>query len=258
MFFNLSHFFQKIKSSITWKIFKDSLLSVLFLIFLNLLNFSFFSLFLFFLLMLWIYFSQPGERQNFRTSFWITNFLFVFFLANIETLTEIKLVVLIFYGILMFFILGLINLTFKEKFVVYNVLNLLILFLLFINVFLFHPFFEKFSFWQILFWNLEIFVVISLIFLEFWRNFGVGFLKKEKLWSYLIGLIALELSMIVVFLPLGFFNAAIFLTLIMALLRDIYLVYENGLLNYNFVFRQLTIFIVISAIISLLVNWRVY
>jgi len=255
---NLILFFKEFKQMTLFKVLKWSFLSVLFLILLNFLHFSFFSLLIFFLLMLKVYFSQTGARQHFRTSFWVSNLLFVIFLAQIENLIGLKLLIFIFYGVLMFLILGLMNLFFKEKFIVYNFVNLLILLLLFSGIFAFHPLFKNFSFWQIFLWSFGIFWGVVLVLLEFWKNFGKGFLRKERFWSYLIGLLALELSMILVFLPLGFFNAAIFLTLILLILRNVYLAYENGSLNFNFIFKELTIFVIVTALISLLVNWRVY
>jgi len=238
-----------------WKILEHAFILLTAFIFLNFFHFKFWFIALYLLLVLIIYFKEDLRRVNYRTHFFAIILLFILLLQNnfLENFLILKILFFLLYFLLIFFTLGLINLVFKDNFFVFNLLNFFTLFLFF--YFIFSK--DYFLLWNNALWLIFIFFVLFFIFLEFWKNTGGVFYQKEKFWSLLLALFGVELSVSLTMLPLELWNAAIFLTLVMILLRDTYLAYEKGILNHNFIFKQITILIVFIAIIFLSVNWKV-
>lgn len=243
--YNLTAFFNFYKSAI----------AVLFLFFIYLFNFSFPSLLIFFIFLIKFYFTFYEERKNFRFSYWLVNLLSLILLYRAEGIFVI--LVFLLYWILMFIEIGFFNMLFVNKKDVYYVFSLAVYLFFFNTIFLIEPSLEEGNFLRETIWISGIFFVVFFLLKEFWKNLGVGFfMQKEKLWSWLIALLAAELSFLARFLPFDFFNAAFFLSFLIFILRDIFMAYENGELNLDFVFRQLAIFILFSGILFFSVLWK--
>lgn len=69
------------------------------------------------------------------------------------------------------------------------------------------------------------------------------------------GILAVEFAWILSFLPLGFINAALFLTLLFLLLRDGLLVRAQGFLNLRFILREFTFFVFLGLVILAVSRW---
>jgi hypothetical protein len=65
----------------------------------------------------------------------------------------------------------------------------------------------------------------------------------------------LELTWVILLLPLGIINSAALLTLFFILIRDFLSAHFRGILSSSFVFRQLTFLVLFTIIILASSNW---
>ncbi len=217
------------------------------------LGFSFWPLFVFFLVLLAVYLKEPLERRLVGTSFFILAFFSVLGLAMFRSFGFNSSFLLLaafflFFG-LFFIILGLIHFVFENRFAVYGIFNTILLLLVFLVV-------QRLELNDFLKYFL-IFSAIMLIFRETFLYFGI--LLGSRVWfvSAVAGFLAVELYLLVVFLPLGFINAAAFLALFFLLIRDSLAVHFQGFLNLAFIFRQLTFFVFLTTIIFAAAKWAI-
>jgi hypothetical protein len=107
-----------------------------------------------------------------------------------------------------------------------------------------------------IFWFIAIFWIAGSFIKEV-LTFGDPLLRGRnlRLLTWVFALIMAESTAFVVFLPLGFINAAAFMTLFYVLGRDVVLARLRGLLNLSLVLRELAIFAVLSIIIFATVTW---
>ena len=214
---------------------------------------SFWSLLIFFLISFGIFLKEPPERRLAGISFFILTLLSVLSLALIRSAGPAP-TFLIFGAFFVFFALffilfGLINFFFKNRFAVYGVFNTVLLLLIFLII-------QQLSLNDFLRYLL-IFSAVALVFREAFVYFGA--LLGPRVWfaSAVSGFLAVEFYFLVSFLPLGFINAAAFLTLSFLLVRDGLAVHFQGFLNLPFVFRQLTFFVFLAIIIFAAAKWAI-
>jgi len=97
----------------------------------------------------------------------------------------------------------------------------------------------------------------QLDFHESFDFFGVTRGKRLVFAAFILSLLSVELSWVVMFLPLGFINAAAFLALFFLLVRDGIVIHFQGYLSLPFVFKQLTFFIVLAVLIFASARWAI-
>ena len=198
-----------------------------------------------------IYFSQSVERRMLRTSFW---FLPIFSIVGIKLLSPSLLLSslsLLPFAVLFFVLLGLMNLVFRDRFLVYGIFNTALLLLIFLIAF---------YAWRpgsFLILGPVLFLVVALLFMEVLGVFEIFLGRRALVVGGTLGLLAAEVVWLTGFLPLGFINAAVFATLFFLLLRDGLAVHFRGFLNLPFIFRQLTFFIVLTIVIFAASSWSV-
>jgi hypothetical protein len=205
------------------------------------------SLALFFLVLFTLYWSETPERRQVRFSFWLASILC---LIAVHLLDSPWLFLVALLSLAVFFILfALSHLLFKNQFFFYEILNAV---LIFGSTAIY---FEKADgdFWG----KLIFFAVITALFSEAFDFFGFVAKKRKFLAAAAIGLIALEITWILGFLPLGILNSAAYLTLVLILIRDCLAVYWRGLLSKNFFLRELMFFVILSVIIFAASSWKI-
>lgn len=237
-----------------WKLLFKAVLATAALLLVLRFGFNLVVLVVFFAVFIGIYFSQITERRLLRISFWL---LPVFGLTAIKILLSsfsppfFIVITLAFFAFLFFILLGLTNFFFKDRFLVYGIFNTSLLLLLFLLVFYLG---RPDNFW---FLGIALFFMMVLIFEEIFRFFGIHKGKRTLAVSGVIGILAVEVAWFASFLPLGFINAAVFLTLFFLLVRDSLMVHFKGFLNLSFIFRELAFFIFLTLVIFAASQWSI-
>lgn len=229
--------------------------------FLILVGTSFWPVVIFLLALGAIYFSETAERKSLRISFWLLVLAGIFG-AGVASLSAGLVFSAVFwflilaFGMLIFLILGIVNSVFRHRFVIFNVLNTALAACFFMLVFYFRPDFGGGSIFSFVVWFIILFWVAGLFIKEV-LTFGDPLSRGRnlRLLTWVFSLLVVELVALVAFLPLGFINAAAFLTLLYILGRDVILARLRGLLKLPLVLRELAIFAVLSIVIFATVTW---
>lgn len=188
-----------------------------------------------------LYFPQIKE---FRFSFLLLSVLSALatgLISPVESIGPSGLAAAVF-AVLLFILIGLSNFLFKNNQGVYAFFQtglLLFVFILFFGQLRLNNFISL----------LGVMITVFFIFKEF-------FPRQPAVFNLVVGLVALELAWLVSFLPLGFINAAVFLTLFLILSRDIFTAYFEGILKKSFLLRQLTFFAIIAIVIFASSGWN--
>lgn len=220
---------------------------------------------LFVLVSILIYALLPEQREELRISYFAAIVL-PLLLVNVLESTQLpfdlvaglETVVTILSGVIFWSILNLINFKFKRRIFAYTIVNTFLLILLFVSIL---SIMEPFS---IGFFGLGLFVGVFLLFSEIFEFFGisrVGFSlvrdKRSLVCSLAVGFLAVQLSWIVLILPLGLINSAVLLVLIFILLRDLLIAHFEGRLTLPFILRQFTFLVLFVVIIFASSNWSI-
>lgn len=213
-------------------------------------DFGFWPTVIFVAVLLYDYFSLPEERKFLRVSFWLLPLSAYLGLAFVG-LPFFGPLTLFLFAFLFFLVLGLANLFFSERFVFYNVLNtgLLIMILM--------PFFYLARPGNLFLWLPAVFALAFFVWRECFRFFSLPG-RKTSIAAFVLAFLVSEFAFGLMFLPIGFMNAAAFLVLVMILTRDSILTYSKGVLNLSFLFRQLTFFVFFAILILATARWSVY
>ena len=216
-------------------------------------SFSFFAVFGFLCILLYVYLTAGAARRDFRFSFWLLQIVFLLALASLS----LPGLLLAIYGLILFALLGLMGTVFSNKFFVYGLVSVAVAFSFFAVLFSRAPSFSEDSFWSEFWWLFFAFAVVYWLFKEYWQTFASWESRKTRLYGMTLGVLSAELATIVVFLPLGFLNTAAFMSLLLLVSRDMILAHVRGFLSPSFVFREITLFVVISSIIFATVSWHI-
>lgn len=249
----VKRFISSLINRTTWRLLEKTLLGVAALYLVYLASFSFFAVFGFLCVLLYVYLTAGAARRDFRFSFWLLQIVFLLALASFSLPSLLLLV----YGLILFALLGLMGAVFSNKFFAYGLTSIAVAFSFFAVLFSRTPSFSENSFWSEFWWLFFAFAVVYWLFKEYWQTFASWESRKMRLYGMTLGVLSAELATIVVFLPLGFLNAAAFMSLLLLISRDTVLAHVRGFLNSSFVFREITLFIVISSIIFATVSWRI-
>lgn len=237
----------RLTNQITWKLLVKVFFFSLALLIVSWSGFSLASLVLFFLILLALYWSKTPSRRRVRFSFW---FVPILALIAVKFLTSLWFFLATFFAIAAFSItLALSHLLFKNQFLFYEILHTVIIFGLAAVYFGI----GKGNLAE----HLIFFAAITLLFSESFDFFGFIAKKRKLLAAAVIGLIALETSLVLSFLPLGVLNSAAYLTLFLVLIRDCLTVYRSGLLSRKFLLSELTLFVILSVIVFASSGWQI-
>lgn len=257
---------QKLLSSLPretrWRLLYKSLGAVAALGFAYLLGFSFFGCLVYFAVFASLYYSELSGRQTIRVSFWVLGVLALLGLYAITSslppffvATMMKLLIVLGFGGLLYLVLGNLNHVITERSLWYRLLHSVILFFTFVELFYFAPSPERESFAPFFFWLLGIFFLTTLLFREAFSFLGVLISRSLRLTAVSFGLLASEVSALVLFLPLGFLNAGALLAVVLILLRDALLMHFEGILSFPFILKELTFFAVFGSILFATAPW---
>lgn len=246
-----------------WKLLFKAFLLTLTLFLVELFGFSWWAILVFFLFLIGIYFTQLSERHLIRVSFWLLPLLILFSLHSLSILPScslslvpcpLSLIAYLLYFSLTFIVLGLGNFFFTHRHTIYSLLNTILILLT--SLLLFSSKFQVTSF-KFNFLYLAFFLIIIFIFKEVLHFFEVSWAKRSLIVSLAVSLVGLELAWLITFLPLGFINAAAFLTLFFILIRESIVSHFRGTLNLPFIMRQLTFFVLLTLIIFAVSRWTI-
>ncbi len=238
---------------IKWRLVSRAIVCAVALFLTYLLSFSFLAVVGFFFILLWAYLLETPDRRSFRFSFWLLQVLFLVALGSIPAPAPI----LAIYAILMFFLLGLMNSVFVNRSFVYSLFSTVTLLCFFAVLFYGVPLFSLGSVWDVALWFLADFAVVYFSFREYADVLGQGPEKKLGLYGCSLGFVSSEISALAAFLPLGFLNAAAFLTMLILIAREVIFAHRRGVLNLSLVLREVTIFVVVSSVIFATASWRI-
>lgn len=208
-----------------------------------------------------VYFSELSDRRLFRASYWFVSIgsvlgasaVFSFPGFSLKGLISILLVLI--FGGLIFLVLGLVNLLFKNRNIAYGLLNIALIAYFFILIFYRWPGFSTSLVLPDILWFLAVFFGTTLLVREFLVFEGAAAGWNLRMISWSMGFLACQIAALTLLLPLGFINAAAFLTLFLIIARDAILASLRGFLGLTLVLRELAIFAVILSLIFATVTW---
>lgn len=252
--------FDSIKNTSEFRCVVKAILASLALGLLILVGVSFWPVLIFLIVLGAIYFSESAGRKSLRISFWLTTLFGIFGALAMSNPPGGAIYHLIFwiiiltFGWLIFTVLGIVNLVFRHRFVVFNILNTALTACFFLLVFFFKP--NLFIGLSPIIWFLAIFWITGLLLKEV-LVFGDPLIsgRNLKITTWIFGLLAAEISALCLFLPLGFINSAAFFTLLYILGRDLILARLRGFLSISLVLRELVVLAVFASIVFVFVGW---
>ncbi len=224
-------------------------------------GFSFWPILLFLIFMGAVYFSELPERRLFRASYWIISIGSVLGASAVLSFPGftlkglIGILLILIFGGFIFLVLGLVNLLFKNRNIAYGLLNIALIACFFILVFYRWPGFSAGFVLPDILWFLAVFSGTTLLVREFLVFEGVAAGWTLRMISWSMGFLACQIAALSLLLPLGFINAAAFLTLFLIIARDAVLASLRGFLGLTLVLRELTIFAVVLSLIFATVTW---
>jgi len=221
---------------------------------------SFWSFFFFIAIAFYFYFNPFFEAKRYFSSFLI--FLIIALLAAGHlpiTAGKWNFFTATLFGLFFFLFLGIKNLVFINRSLIYEFVNNFLFFSLFIIFFLFDKsnwFFIKYS---------GAFLVIFLLFRNFLflRDFQREIqapvsliLAKINLFSASLAVLISQFILIAAYLPIGFLNlAAISLVAVLAL-KDLTISHLYGHLNRSVILKNATMVLIFSVIIFIASKWQ--
>lgn len=250
-----------LQSKTEWRLSVRAFIAAAALGFLTWAGISFWSVSVFLIVLGAIYFSESAGRKSLRISFWLTTLFGIFGAVAMSNPPAGAIFHLIFwlvilaFGWLIFTILGIVNLVFRHRFVVFNVLNTALVACFFLLIFFFKPDLSL-GLLPVILWFLAIFWITGLFLKEvlvFGDPLSSG--RNLKIITGVFGLLAAEIAALCLFLPLGFINSAAFFTLLYILGRDLILARLRGFLNVSLVLRELVILAVFASVVFVFVGW---
>lgn len=152
----------------------------------------------------------------------------------------------LFFGLLLFLLLGIKNLSFVHRqplYYLYSALMFLTIFTVFFNS-------DKSRFFA--FKYLAVGLAIFLIFREFLgvieETAGIaGFSLRKNLYSLVFAFLVLEFLWVSALLPLGFLNAASFAILFVLVMEDLIIHHFGGTLDRRLILRNTTVFLILTV-----------
>lgn len=205
-----------------------------------------------FLFFLYLYLKEQPERKRTRILFWFFGLLSAFGVRELVLqFPESNWIGWVIGGlsVYFFFLIGVTSFFLIKREFVYLLLNTLALFL--VSAWAFGVGGEELNIFPALF----LLSGVTLLFRDALGFFDAGGRRRAWILSAVFGLIAVELGFFLRFLPLGFLNAAAFMTLALFLTRDAILAHFRGKLEISLLFRELAFFVGISIVIFAGSKW---
>lgn len=248
---------RKLISSLTaktgWRLLVKTAIGFLALLLAGLLEFHFLGVLLFLAVSAWIYFTETTLRTA-RRSYFALLALWAWG-AGAATFGLAFYLVAVVYAVLLYSWLGDVRLLWADRPVIAGVGEAGLFAALAATTFYLFPGPTTASFWGDLGFLVANFAFSAVLVREAFRFETGHFPRRERLAAWAGGLILAEVAAVVVFLPLGYLNAAAVLTLIFIVLRDILLAHFRGHLKIGLVFREITILVVFLVLIFSIVPW---
>ena len=216
-------------------------------------DFSLWSGIVFFVVAAGVYYSLLPDRTALYVSFSLAACLGFFGLFLLRDASPaISFLAVIGFGALFFLVVGLVQFFFKDRMLVFGILETVLFLAIFAILFSlteFVPLAYEVP------WFFGTALLVFLLFRESFLFTGIAVGRRMNVLSLTAALLATELVWFLRFLPLGFLNNAAFLTLFLILLKDGIKAHTGGTLSHSFVFRSLVIFVFFSVIILAASRW---
>ncbi len=220
-------------------------------------GFSFWPVLLFLGVMFFVYLSESSERRALRSSFWLLSVLGILGAGIASSFLGgfFLILAILAFGLVNFGILGLTNLLFRDRFFAYSLINTALFACFFIPAFYLTPGFSNGGVFEVILWSLAIFFGTVILVKETLVFNGLAQGRNLRIVAWSLAFITTEIALFSALLPLGFVDAAAFLTLFSILARDMILAHFKGFLSLSLVLRELTIFAVVLSLIFATVAW---
>lgn len=194
---------------------------------------------------LYFYFMPAINAGRFLFSF-LTTLAVSLLVVNLVVAGLLLAAICLFFGILLFLLLGIKNLSFVHRqplYYLYGALMFLTIFAVFFNS-------DKSRFFA--FKYLAVGLAIFLIFREFLgvieETAGIaGFSLRKNLYSMVFSFLVLEFLWVAALLPLGLLNAASFAILFVLVLEDLIIHHFSGTLDRRLILRNITVFLILTV-----------
>ncbi len=236
-----------------WRSLFKPLVGFVALLFSGLIGFSFWGIVVFLGASSWIYFSEGIERTDRRSYFWLLTLWAI--AAGTVSFGPGFYTAAVVYALLLYVWIGDVRLIWSDRPLVGSVGETglfaacaVLLFYLFSGV-------RTMSFWGDLGLIVAVFFASFILVRGAFRSVSDRFARRERLVSSGGGLILAEMAAVLVFLPLGFLNAAAVLTLVFVILKDVVAGYFRGFLDTGRIFRDITVLTVFLVLIFAVVPW---
>ncbi len=240
-------------AKIGWRLLGKTFIGFLALLLAGLLKFSFFGVLVFLGVAAWLYFSEGVERTRRRAYFFLLTLWA--WVAGAATTGFIFYIVALVYASLIYAWLGELRLLWSNREIIKGLEETGLFAASAVLVFNLWPGAATFSFWGDIGFLLALFFFAVILLRSAFDSAPEHFARRERLAAWGGGLIITEIAAILVFLPLGFINAAAVLTLIFIVLRDTLIAFFRGHLKTGLIFREITILTIFLILIFAIVPW---
>ncbi|PIV31715.1 hypothetical protein COS33_01745 [Candidatus Wolfebacteria bacterium CG02_land_8_20_14_3_00_37_12] len=221
---------------------------------------TFWSFFLFIAVALYFYFNPFFEAKKYFSSFLILLIIALLAINHLPTVAgKWNFFAAALLGLFFFILLGVKNLVFINRLLIYEFVNNFLFFSLFITFFLF----DKSSWF---------FLKYAAIFLAFFALFRVFLFSQDSLWraeasslpiSAKINLFSTSLAVLIsqfiliaAYLPIGFLNLAAISLVVVLALKDLTISHLYGHLNQSVILKNATMVLIFSVIIFIASKWQ--
>ncbi len=240
-------------AKIGWRLLAKTLAGFLALLFAGLLGFSFWGVVIFLGVSAWVYFSEGVERTHRRAFFFL---LAVWaWVAGSVSFGFIFYIIACLYGALLYLWLGDTRLLWPNRALVAGLGEAGLFAVSAATAFYVFAGEPTAYFWGDIGFLAATFAFSVILLRSAFRSGPERFARRERLTAWGGGLVLTEMAAILVFLPLGFLNAAAVLTLVFIVLRDILTAFFRGHLKTGLVFREITVLMVFLVLIFAVVPW---
>lgn len=193
----------------------------------------------------YFYFMPAINAGRFLFSF-LTTLAVSLLVVNSMAVGLLSAAICLFFGILLFLLMGIKNLSFVHRqplYYLYGALMFLTIFAVFFNS-------DKSRFFA--FKYLAVGLAVFLIFREFLgvieETAGIaGFSLRKNLYSMVFSFLILEFLWVAALLPLGLLNAASLAILFVLVLEDLIIHHFSGTLDRRLILRNITVFLILTV-----------
>ncbi len=221
---------------------------------------GFWPIFLFIVAALYFYFHPLFEAKKNFSSFLILLFVALLAASHLPVAAgKWNFFAAALFGLFFFILLGVKNLVFINRLVIYEFVNNFLFFSLFIVFFLFDKadwFFLKYAIIFLAIFALFRAFLLSQDFLRGTQASNLPIAAKINLFSVSLAVLISQFILIAAYLPIGFLNLAAISLVVVLALKDLTISHLYGNLNRSIILKNATMVLIFSVIIFIASKWQ--